>query len=299
MEAAEMTIGILLSIAAACGYTFNTLFLTLLGRKAGITTTRYIFLIALAANLLIHFGVYGRAFPRLESTEVVLYLAVSGVVGYVLGYIAMISALPLIGPRLVLLILTSQTVMSFFAGWIILGETHEPRSYIFVIMVVGGIILAILNKRISVEKSSHLSVGVLLGFTLAALQTISQLLSKKALLAGVPPLSANTTRLSFAAAGILVFSFLAGKRIRVQTRDLDAKDWLKIAMASLIGPVLSVFLSFNALKYVSLGINSAMLQLSPLLMLFLARIVFKEPIRVIAIAGTVLAVSGTTLLILY
>lgn len=47
------------------------------------------------------------------------YLAVSGVVGYVLGYITMIAALPLIGPSLVLLILTSQTVMSFFAGTVL------------------------------------------------------------------------------------------------------------------------------------------------------------------------------------
>ena len=138
-----------------------------------------------------------------------------------------------------------------------------------------------------------------MGFALAALQTISQLLSKKALLAGVPPLSANTTRLGFATAGILVFSLLAGRRIRVHIRDFDARDWLRIASAAMVGPVLSVLLNFNALKRVSLGINSAMLQLSPLLMLFLARIVFKEPIRVIAIAGTVLAVSGTTLLILY
>jgi len=297
-----VTIGILLSIAAATSYTFNTLFLTLLGRKAGVTATRYIFLIALAANLLIHLGLYGRVFPHFENPELLLFLAVSGLVGYVLGYITMISALPLIGPRLVLLILTSQTVMSFFAGWIILGETHDPTRYIFVTMVVGGIILAILNKRLSAASSRHLVIGVLLGFLLAALQTVSQLLSKKALLGGVPPLSANTTRLSFATAGILLFSLsarLARRRIRVHTRDFDGRDWLLIAMAALIGPVLSVFLNFNALKRVSLGINSAMLQLSPLLMLFLARLVFREPIRAIAIVGTVLAVAGTISLILY
>lgn len=160
-----------------------------------------------------------------------------------LGYITKISALLLIGPRLILLILTFQTVMSFFAGWLILGETHDPASYIFVIMVMGGIILAILNKRVSVESLRHLAAGV-------------------------------------------------------HIRDFDARDWLKIAMVSLIGPVLSVFLSFNALKRISLGITSAMLQLSSVLMLFLARIVFKEKIKAIAIVGTLLTVSGTVLLIL-
>jgi len=294
-----MTLGIVLSVAAATCYTFNTLFLTLLGRKAGITSTKYILLVALLANLLIHLGLYGRLFPQFERMEYLLYLAASGIVGYVLGYITMISALSLIGPRLVLLIITSQTVMSFFAGWIVLQETHDPVSYLFVAMVVAGIILAVLNKRISVENTRHLSTGILLGFVLALVQTISQLLSKKALLGGVSPLSANTTRLTFATAGIFLFAALARKRIHLYIQDFDVRDWLKIATASLIGPVLSVFLNFNALKYISLGINSAMLQLSPVLMLFLSRIVFKERIKAIAIVGTGLAVSGTILLILH
>lgn len=156
-----MTQGIVLSVAAAVSYTFNTLFLTFLGRKAGITATKHIFLVALAANLLIHLGLYGRLFPRFERIEYLLYLAAPGIVGYVLGHITMISAL------------------------------------------------------------------------------------------------------------------------------------------GLIGPVLSVFLNFNALKFISLGISSAMLQLSPVLMLFLSRIVFKERIKAIAIAGIALAVSGTILLILH
>jgi drug/metabolite transporter (DMT)-like permease len=164
---------------------------------------------------------------------------------------------------------------------------------------MGGIILAILNKRISVPNPRQLRVGVLLGFALAALQTISQLLSRKALLAGIPPISANTTRLSFATAAILLISPLVARRVRVHTRDFDARDWLKISAAAFIGPVFSVFLNFNALKRVSLGYNSAMLQLSPVLMLFLARIVFKEQIRIVAIVGTLLAVSGTLLLLLY
>jgi hypothetical protein len=64
-----MAIGIALAVAAAAGYTVNTLFLALLGRKAGFTTTKYIFLIALAANLLIHLIVFGRPFPGFERIE--------------------------------------------------------------------------------------------------------------------------------------------------------------------------------------------------------------------------------------
>ncbi len=69
-----MTLGILLSIAAATSYTFNTLFLTLLGRKAGISATRYIFLMALAAIK-----------EQIRAIEIVgTMLAVSGTVALIL-----------------------------------------------------------------------------------------------------------------------------------------------------------------------------------------------------------------------
>ncbi|UCF98646.1 MAG: DMT family transporter [Spirochaetaceae bacterium] len=293
-----MAIGIALTVAAATGYTVNTLFLALLGRRAGFTTTKYIFLIALAANLLIHLIVFGRPFPSFERIEYLLYLGASGIIGYVLGYVAMIAALPLIGPRLVLLLLTSQTAMSFFAGWAVLGETLNPLGYLYVVMVMAGIILAILNKRVSVEDRRHLTTGILFSLALGFCQTLSQFLSKKALLGGITPLSAKTTRLNFATVGVFIFAAAAGHRIGVRVSDLQRQDWLKITLAALVGPVLSVFLSFTALKFITLGVAAAMLQLSPVLMLFLARIVFKEKIKPVAVLGTLLAVSGTVLLAL-
>jgi len=70
-----MTLGIVPSVAAATSYTFNTLLLTLFERKVGMTATKYIFLAALVANLLIHLGFPGRLFPQFERMEYLVYLA--------------------------------------------------------------------------------------------------------------------------------------------------------------------------------------------------------------------------------
>jgi drug/metabolite transporter (DMT)-like permease len=301
-----MAIGVLLAVAAATGYTFNTLLLTLLGAKAGITATKFIFATALGANMLIHWLLYGRVFPQFASLQPALLLAASGLLGYVLGYWTMIRALPLIGPRLLLLILTSQTVMSFLAGRVFLGETPRPASLLFVAMVMAGIVLVILNRQVTEPAGAPaggglrrgLAGGIALGFLLAAVQTASQLLSKKALLAGVPPLSANTLRLAVAAAGVFVIAGAASRRVEVKTRHFGRREWALLVAAALTGPVVSVFLSFSALRFVGLGIVSAMLQLSPMLMLVLCRLVFRERIRPAALGGTALAVAGTALLTL-
>jgi drug/metabolite transporter (DMT)-like permease len=241
---------------------------------------------------------YGASFPHLDRLEPLLYLAVSGILGYVLGYWSMIKALAIIGPRLLLLILTSQTVMSFLAGWIFLGETHRPSSLLFVAMLTAGIVLVILNRRIAVEAAERTGGGIALGFLLAALQAASQLLSKKALLGGIPPLSANTLRLAVAATGVFIVAGVMNRRVEVKARDFGRREWALMAGAALTGPVLSVFLSFSALRFVSLGIVSAMLQLSPVLMLVLSRLVFKEAIRPVVLGGTTLAVAGTVFLTL-
>ena len=125
--------------------------------------------------------------------------------------------------------------IGFLAGWIVLQETHDPLSYLFIALVVAGVVLAILNKRISVEDKRVVSTGVLLGFALALLQTISQLLSKKALLGGVSPLSANTVRVTCACVGLFLFSGLAGRWIRVRIRDFRKQEWLYIVGAALVG----------------------------------------------------------------
>ena len=70
-------------------------------------------------------------------------------------------------------------------------------------MVMGGIIPAILNKRITAQSSRRLGVGVLLGF---------------------------------ATAGSILFALPVRKRIRIPLRELVPRDWLNVAVSSPIGP---------------------------------------------------------------
>jgi drug/metabolite transporter (DMT)-like permease len=95
-----------------------------------------------------------------------------------------------------------------------------------------------------------------------------------------------------------VIAGAANRRVAVKTRQFGRREWTLLVGAALTGPVVSVFLSFSALRFVGLGIVSAMLQLSPMLMLALSRLVFKETIQPVALGGTALAVAGTVLLTL-
>lgn len=290
------TLGVVLAVCSAIAYTFNTLFLSLLGAKAGITATKYILLVALLLTLLVHVAVYRRFVPERIGAQALLVLALSGVLGYVAGYLLTFRAIAILGPQLLLLLLTVQTVMSFLLGWLFLRETVQPLSYLYVSLIIGGIVLVIMNRKVASGRTEGIWVGVVLGLALALCQTLSQLLTKKALLQGIPPMSANIVRLSVGTVVTFSYSLFAGRRIGVRAQDFDLRDWRNLSLAAAIGPVLGILLAFYALRLVSLGVAAAVLQLAPVGMLFLERACFGRRIRPVALVGTGCAVAGTVLL---
>ncbi len=254
--------------------------------------------IALIVNLVIHLIIY-RRLPQLTQPVQILYLALSAVGGYVFGYLSMIHAMRILGPQLVLLIMTSQTVLSFLLGWIVLGERHDLISFAYVALIMSGIVLNILNKRLTIARDLPVTKGLLLAFALPVLQAVSVMLSKKVLLEDIPVLSVNLTRLFVAVIGLWMYTILFRRMIHVRVFDFTGSDWRYMILSALIGPVAGVFLTFTALKLISLGIAASVMQLSPVLMTFIERIVFKTKIRRVALVGTGLAVTGTVLLILH
>jgi drug/metabolite transporter (DMT)-like permease len=308
-----MLIGIGLALAATLGYTINSLFLTLLKEKAGVVSTKYLFLIALTMNLLIHFFIYKRLYPVDLQARQFLFLGASGIIGLLLGYIIMIKALQLIGPRLVLLIATSTTVFSFLLGWLVLGERQSLIGFVYIGMIIGGIIITVLNTDSSQVAAGGLNnkspvigpthtgtllKGVLLSVLLAFCQSVSQLLSKVVLLEGVPALSVSTVRLSIASGGLVIFTLLFNNAGKITAKTFSKLDWVYITAGALLGPVLAVFLNLYALRFITLGISASVFQLSPVFMLFIARIIFKDRINLYAFLGTCLAVGGTVFLAL-
>lgn len=324
-----MIIGIGLALAATLAYTGNSLLLTFLKDKSGPVLTKYLLLIALAANLCIHMAAYNRFYPAgLQGTQL-LFLGVSGILGQVLGFIVMLKALQLIGPRLVLLVGTSITIFSFLLGWLFLDERQPATSFLYISLIISGIIITILNSgnrkiqpnselpaaaaaghgmRVTIESGSSKSgdstprgillKGVLLALLLAACQAIGQLLSKTVILDGIPPLSVSTVRLSVSAGTLFLFTFFFKNPTGTTAGSFTKRDWLLIVMSAMMGPVLSIFLNLASLRFLNLGISAAVFQLSPVFMLFLTRIAFKEKIKPYALIGTLIAVSGTVLLTL-
>ena len=67
---------------------------------------------------------------------------------------------------------------------------------------------------------------------------------------------------------------------------------------SLTGPVVGVWLSLVAVQRAPVGIASALMAMSPIILIPLTRWLFQESVTSRSVAGTVIALSGATVLFL-
>lgn len=85
----------------------------------------------------------------------------------------------------------------------------------------------------------------------------------------------------------------------MRREHVERKDLLQIALGSMLGFVLSQYLTAVSLEYTSPVYFSLIAAMSPIIVMFLAAIFLKEPISAQKILGVVFSVAGALLLILH
>ncbi|HYV50986.1 MAG TPA: EamA family transporter, partial [Dongiaceae bacterium] len=124
-------------------------------------------------------------------------------------------------------------------------------------------------------------------------------LSKLGMGTVVDPLPATAIRMAAGAAGVWVLA-LASRRaggVSHLVRDPVAR-WATLG-ATLLGPVLGIWLSLVAVRHTKTGIAATLMATTPLLILPLLVLVEKEKVSARTIAGTLVSVIGVALLFLH
>ena len=90
--------------------------------------------------------------------------------------------------------------------------------------------------------------------------------------------------------------FLNGRLGRDLNKMRDRRALGYITSGALVGPVLGVILSLVAISHAHIGVASTLMSLSPVLLLPVARYLYRETITWPAIVGTGIALTGSAML---
>jgi len=277
-------------------WSLNSVCFTVAGRRVGSASVNLgRLLMAWATLLLIHLVVYGTLFPLQAGSARLGWLGVSGLIGFALGDAVLFEAFVLIGARLAMLLMTLSPIFSALLAWLFLGQSLNPAKALAMVVTLGGIAWVVWGDG-DHEAHPHLWRGILLGIGGALGQSVGLVCSKFGLAGDFPPISANLIRVTAGLLALLLYFGATGRLRGTLTALRDGRATAFIGLGALTGPVLGVVLSLIAIAKAPMGVAATLMSLSPILLLPVSHIVFKEKVGGHAILGTLLALAGAAAL---
>lgn len=297
--------GEFIALLTAVFWTITALSFESAGKRIGSLNLN-LFRLGLAILLLGVFSYFRRGlfFPVDADIHAITWLALSGLVGFVIGDYLLFQSFIISGARVSMLLMTLAPIFAAIAGWIILGEKLAPKSIIAMLVTLLGIALVIFsripdssNATLNGRHKLKLAVpitGVLMAVGAACGQGVGLVLSKYGM-RDYDPFAASHIRVitGFIGFAILFFVLKKWKGIPAAVKDSKAMSWL--LLGTIFGPFLGVSFSLMAVQRTNAGIAQTIMSIVPVLIIPPAILLKKEKVYLREVIGAVIAVLGVAL----
>lgn len=306
-----MPLGELVALGAAASWSVTVMFFTEAGKLIGSKSlNRLRMVVALLLYAILFLALTGWPFPTGISTAQWFWLALSAVIGLVIGDGAGLRSLVILGPRVALLVQTVTPIFAVLLSWLFLGERLQLIDLVGIAVTLIGIGWVVSSRT---ERSNNRAVttshadagsrrlGILLSLVASCCQATGLIISKFAmndLGSSIDPLAASMVRLTVGAAVIWL--------IAIATRDLlptlqatgNRLGMFYTVGGAFFGPFLGIWSSLYAVKLIPAGIAATLNSTAPILVLPLVWIFHRERPSIRSVLGAVIAVFGVALIFL-
>ena len=290
-----MPAGELAALGTATCWSFTGLFFAEAARRVGSLRVNLLRLPVALALLSFTLVATGGSLTALNGTRVA-WLAASGMVGLVIGDLALFEAMRRIGPRLSLLIMSLAPISASVAGLLMLGERPGHLALLGIALTLAGVAWVVGEQREGKGYGSHETAGVALAVVGAVCQGLGLVLAKLGMAGQVPPLAATWVRMGTATASIWLLTVLAGRARHVGPTEAVRTAGLPILGGAIFGPFLGVWLSLVAARLTEVGVATTIMATTPVLVIPILAVSERYRPSVRALFGTVITVIGVALL---
>lgn len=231
-------------------------------------------------------------------TRSFLYLGMSGLLGIALGDTFFLQGLVRLGPRLSVLMETLCPVLSVFLAVIFLRERPSLPVWGGIALTILGVFWVLWERAPRVELKEKWKSGIKFGLLSVTCTSFGIILAKKGL-ESVPPLEGTLIKLFFGTMGLLIWG-LWGRRLGNWVSPFKNPKVLRLLFfAVFIGIGIGLLFSVVALKYADASIAVPLNSVSPLFILPMAAIAFREKVSFRSILGTIASVCGIVIILMH
>lgn len=255
------------------------------------------------------------------DTGSALTLALSGLLGIVVGDMALFWSLSRLGPRRNVVIYAANAPLTALLAYALLGEALGPWTVLGVALVTLGVMLAVALRSGSTHSWEAIQGSLLAGVSVCLLAAVGQaagsIIAKPVMAAGADPIASaavrvTTAALMFTAIGALsairgggaaaggglaggMFGGMLGGLLL--PRGLTPKLMLQIAGNGLLGVGLGMTLLLVGLAHGNAGVVATLSALSPVLILPMMWLLTGQRPALGAWVGAAVAVAGVALIV--
>lgn len=300
MDAPFSHAGELAALATACCWTVTALAFQAAGRRVGSLPVNLIRLV-IAVFLLGAFtwATRGTPLPTDASRHTWVWLGLSGLAGFTIGDLCLFRAFVLVGARISMLMMTLVPIFTTIFGFLVMNEVLTPMQLAGMALTIAGVSSVVLERRKDVN--GHLQrlplKGIVLGLGGAVGQSLGLVLAKY----GMGSYNAFASTQIRVLVGIIGFSVVftaTGRWPRVRAAFADHRAMKSISLGAFFGPFIGVSLSLLAVQYTEAGVAATLMSLTPVLIIPLSVMLYREHVAWLAVVGAAVAVCGSALLFL-
>lgn len=302
----EQYTGEIAALLTAAFWTVTSLSFESAGKKVGSLSVNLIRLVlAFIIYCVLNYFRRGMILPFDAGIERWVWLALSGLVGFVIGDLLLFQSYVVIGARIAMLIMALAPPITAFVSWMILGEMLSPMNWVGMVVTLVGISIVILKREKQDEDTTkkrkittnYSLKGILLAFGGAIGQGVGLVLSKKGM-GDYDAFAASHIRVITGMIGFAVL-ILVTRRYRKVFKAIQHKPAMKrIALGSFFGPFLGVSFSLIAIKHTQAGIAATLMAIVPVLIIPPAIFLFHEKVNWKEILGAAITVGGVAIFFL-
>ena len=296
----EIYLGEFSALLAALCFSLATTAFTFAGRKFSATFSMTLsMLLSFLFLLPFHLALTGEVFPSDASLDHWWLLGASSVIGYVISSVMLLRAFQYIGPRLTMLIVSFTPVFGALLAWLFIGQALSSIAIAGIALVIFGIAWVVADGKtyqLNLSAADYRR-GLALAVAGAFGQGVSYVFMSEGVSDGFHPMSAGVIRTLVGVAFLWFYMALRGQLLA--DLRMIPREWRALALlavGSLTGPVIGTSLVLLSLQYISVGVSSTLSGTTPIILIPVGYLVFKERIGIRAIMGSLLAIAGIALL---
>lgn len=235
------------------------------------------------------------------SSNQITNLAISGVIGLVIGDTFLFKGYQLIGARISMLIMALSPAITALLAFFFLEEKLSALGLLGMLITISGITLVVIQRNPDMNSKYKISaLGLFYSFLGAAGQSGGLIFAKLAFdESNINGFVATFIRIISAV--ILLLPVLLILRRYKNPVKLYVKNKSALGatvIGTFLGPYLGITFSLIAIANTKVGIAATLMSTMPIIMLPMVKYIYKEKLSWRAIAGAVIAVIGVAVIFL-